>query len=193
MKSTLALILHPIAIGICACLTQCARNEQGSATSATDSAVVSPVENVISESTAASEPAGDGIQEEQILPDLRNLVVYNTPEEDSIWSVLTAYPPFQAIQRLAWAAIQAKDSLAEDGFSPADSTIFPPQELKAYRAILDYKRAMNSPTRLASFPGLFALTRNAEVTDSGSNFLPQPGPSVFLIRRNPFSSEEHHS
>jgi hypothetical protein len=166
--------------------TRCSRNENPGTSDVTGS--TSTDANSVSEfGDATSDPVSepdDDIQE--VLPDLSNLVHYDGIVQDSMWTALTVYPPFDEVQRLAWSVIQSKDSLAEEGFSPEDSAIFRPHEIKAHRAVLDYQRTMRSPQRLASFPGLFALTRDAEVTDSGSTFLPRPEPSTFFDKKRSF-------
>jgi hypothetical protein len=181
-RVAITLLLFPL---LMISLTQCGKGTDTSG--AGDSTVFLPDERAVSESeNGEMSTAVGGVYEEPILPDLNNLVAYDGPPQDSVWSALTVYPPFEEIQRLAWPAIQMKDSLAENGFSPADSAVFRPAEIKAHRAILDYQRIMSSPGRLVMFPGLFALPRTAEVTDSGATFLPRPGPSVFFDKNKSF-------
>jgi hypothetical protein len=169
--------------------THCSKTESATDSGAEDSTQVASSDAM---SDLSSDPVEDYAEEVSTppLPDLSNLVEYDGAAQDSAWSSLTVYRPFDEVQQLARAVMQMKDSLAavvgEEGLSSSDSALFRPLEMKAHRAILEYQRMMRSPRRLTSFPGLFALTRSAIVTDSGSSFFPRPKPSFLFDQQKAF-------
>jgi hypothetical protein len=169
--------------------THCGKTGGETDSSAEDSTQVASSDTL---SDVSSGPVEDYVEELSAppLPDLSNLVEYDGATQDSVWSSLTVYRPFDDVQQLARAVMKIKDSLAtvvdQKKLSSSDSALFRPLEMEAHRAILEYQRMMRSPRRLTSFPGLFALTRSANVTDSGANFFPPPKPSFLFDQQKAF-------
>jgi hypothetical protein len=123
---------------------------------------------------------------------IHDIIEYGGAADDEIKTTLTTLSPFAAVQELARLSIQVKDSLeatleSQELVSPKDSVIFRPYEIKAYKAILEYKKLMTSGSSIKdNHPTLLQLNRATSEGDSTFTVLPPVGDSKLLAHGNFF-------
>ena len=162
---------------------QCKRTTE-SETSSADSTAIDTIN--ISTVTADNESSFDETTA------IHDVVEYYGAADDEIKTVLSIFSPFDAVNKLAILSVHIKDSVeslreTQELTDPKDSLIFKPYESKAYKALLDYKKLMESGlTMRGECPGLLQLNRVTAEGDSTAAILPSARQSKLFERRDFF-------
>jgi hypothetical protein len=136
-----------------------------------------------SDSTASVNPANSAAMDEG--GTMKNsLIRYWGAVNDTVKKELSTYKPIQELLELSEKVMKIKDSLREiSQLKDADSLLFEPLENRAYKAMLDYQKLMETnPPLLKNNISLFQLTRKPEPDDSSFRLLPTPGKSTVLTK-----------
>lgn len=119
-------------------------------------------------------------------------IAYEGAANDSIRMAMETFSPLLDIYTFSRQAIYTRDSIevlrgTQALPDPQDSLVFAPFEAKAYEAILDYQKSMQSGTALReACPKLIQLNRVTGAGDSSSYILPPAGASQLLADGNFF-------
>ena len=140
-----------------------------------------------SEQSDESEPE---TEYERRLVVVHNIIHYDAVTDDEKSHSLEEFAPFTSITNLSQSYIRLKDSLeyargTQDITNPKDTLLLYPLKKKAFDAIMDYKKMMESGTDLiADVPSLMQLKRSTLENDSCDYFLPKAGASNFFETRS---------
>lgn len=119
-------------------------------------------------------------------------IEYTGAANDSTRMAMETFSPLLDIYTYARRAIYTRDSIevirgTQEVSDLQDSLVFAPYEVKAYEAILAYKKMMLSGTALREpCPKLIQLNRVTDPSDSSSTALPPTGVSQLLADGNFF-------
>jgi hypothetical protein len=143
-------------------------------------------ETVLSDSTKIDIDSTVETVEEQQLPASNNIIHYGGVTDDENKNALETFSPFTQVHSLAKLSIQIKDSLemlheVQVLTDPQDSSIFMPYQERAYEAILNYKKMLESGKPLQDkCPSLLELDRTTKPEDKSVGLLSVAGASNFI-------------
>jgi len=135
-------------------------------------------------------------------PMAKSLIEYAGTAENEVRARLQTFAPFANISAIVEKSISIKDSFTiknnmKADFTAKDSLGFRPYEIKAYAAILQYKKLLAAGSSPGKCPSLLDLTRTMAEGDSSFQRLPKAKPSKFFSSGNfffvggaPFMMEE---